>query len=691
MVTYSFSNLSIKSLIILILILFGTLFIDPSSVLAFEEPSDQALKGWDYLRLTDTGPVLAPMVVRMSKMLKPSIRFSEVWEREDQNTVLELDIKSEASDNQEILVGFFESPDWSDQPAHVHSFPGPGQYTLKDIPPGKYHLGAVMGMTADPWPEAGYYEAYHYQGMKSLPPKIKYIGVNESWPKPISVKTNFNTKSELLLSDTFKWKDPSINSSTLLSWYGNWKHMDPTRLVTIKTIDHEGKVIPFCRLTLFTEEEGSRGRWFKDMGTDSLGYGYCDQIDTQFSISMVVQHIFVPDQLLKISQFLRFEQIYNVAERPVIDIILDPIPIGNSKVTGKIHDQYGRPLEEFYLTIIKEEGDRLGSRDYKEINYKKPFSSPDGSFEMNNLVPGDYKMRARAFDYSAYDWNFFMWDFTIPEEGNQEIILDLTVEAKKLYYGKAVYKDDTPVLKGSWKAIYGKEKHDYDSLRLKPDGTFKVSISGEEYGKLKEYSKGLITIKDRSGNSCKVEIDELSENQNSPLKIILSGSEKPLESGVQSIKDKSKYIIDKKGYPVSFELYDTNGKLFKLEDHKGHPVLLYIFTTWCGPCKMEKGYLKEIISEWQKNGLEVIAISRGEDPDIVEDYVRRENPPYTVLVDKNEKVTSLFKGDDGKVPLPTNILLDKDHNVVFHQIGFNEDLSAILTAQINNILTKSPN
>ncbi len=382
------------------------------------------IEAWDYFRLTDVGPVLMPMMVRMAKTLKPSVRLSGVWEGEPQNTTVKLDIRVEAEKGGDILIGFFESPDWSAPPKHVRSFPAAGQYTLRDIPPGKYFLGAVMGMPQEPWPEAGHYRYYHSQYMTGRAPKSSGLGVHKSWPRPVIIEENETTNIPLLVSEGFGL---GTMKEMMLPWYGRWKKMDPTHLTTIRTLDHEGNPVPFCRIVLLTRQ-GERYMHFKELGTDAMGYGYCDYIDESFIVTMAQRFFLDPETLTHGYQSIGTEEVYLATDRPFITIRFEPLPKGHGKVAVKIRDQHGRPIQGYYLNIRKLDGDWTGAGDKTSVGLSTPVANSEGAFQVTDLAPGKYKMSVRGFDISAYVTR--RMEFTVPREEAATIEQDLEVEAK---------------------------------------------------------------------------------------------------------------------------------------------------------------------------------------------------------------------------------------------------------------------
>jgi len=157
---------------------------------------------------------------------------------------------------------------------------------------------------------------------------------------------------------------------------------------------------------------------FKELGTDAMGYGYCDQIDEGFIVSIATRRFFDPKTLTHGFQAARLtKEVHLATDRPFITIHFEPLPRGDGKVTGNVRDQHGQPLQGYYLTYSK------GS-----VSYSVPVANSKGAFQLTGLAPGKYKMRVRAFDYSAYVTATMK--FTVPREEAAAIEQDLEVEAK---------------------------------------------------------------------------------------------------------------------------------------------------------------------------------------------------------------------------------------------------------------------
>src|SRR5262249_32835344 len=246
--------------------------------------------------------------------------------------------------------------------------------------------------------------------------------------------------------------------------------------------DTHGAPLPFCWVT-FVDRDEQTTRGFHLAGTDDRGYAYCDQIDRTFSIT-AQRFDFIPERMASRWQFKSMAKLYGARARPVITLTLGPFPSGSGKVVGRVHDQHGRPLTQYYLSLTRYMSERLNWNDAEDWGMSVPIIHHEGRFEVSDLPPGTYTVRVRHFDYPTHVWSDEP-RLTIPEGPSVQSRLDIEVEAKDRLYGRALYQDGTPVYPGSWIAWF--EKYDEAkilqnfgragrafSLGTKPDGSFRV-------------------------------------------------------------------------------------------------------------------------------------------------------------------------------------------------------------------------
>ncbi|MDM1061999.1 TlpA family protein disulfide reductase [Empedobacter falsenii] len=112
-----------------------------------------------------------------------------------------------------------------------------------------------------------------------------------------------------------------------------------------------------------------------------------------------------------------------------------------------------------------------------------------------------------------------------------------------------------------------------------------------------------------------------------------------------------------------FSLADINGKRFDLSDFKGKYVYMDIWATWCGPCKVQIPFMKELEKQFHDAPIHFVSVSL----DKLED-----KPVWAKMVKENQMSgVQLFAGRednfgfDYKIEyIPTFIILDKEGNIM---------------------------
>ena|ERR1051325_5675458 len=118
----------------------------------------------------------------------------------------------------------------------------------------------------------------------------------------------------------------------------------------------------------------------------------------------------------------------------------------------------------------------------------------------------------------------------------------------------------------------------------------------------------------------------------------------------------------------------TGGTPIKLGDYSGKKVMLInLWATWCGPCRMETPELVRLHKEFQSRGVEMIGLST-ENPDAsarsVSDFVREFNVDYTIGWAKPEVAQIMMAG---RTSIPQSFIIARDGRVIRRFIGFNPD------------------
>tara|TARA_B100001287_G_scaffold46460_2_gene35526 strand:- start:5725 stop:7104 length:1380 start_codon:yes stop_codon:yes gene_type:complete len=121
-----------------------------------------------------------------------------------------------------------------------------------------------------------------------------------------------------------------------------------------------------------------------------------------------------------------------------------------------------------------------------------------------------------------------------------------------------------------------------------------------------------------------------------------------------------------KGSPSpKFKYKDIQGKIISLNQLKGKLVYIDVWATWCGPCKVQIPYLKQLEELYRNKAIEFVSISI--------DQPKDEEKWRKMVVEKKLKGIQLFADNAWKSSfvkdyviqgIPRFILLDKNGNII---------------------------
>jgi thiol-disulfide isomerase/thioredoxin len=115
----------------------------------------------------------------------------------------------------------------------------------------------------------------------------------------------------------------------------------------------------------------------------------------------------------------------------------------------------------------------------------------------------------------------------------------------------------------------------------------------------------------------------------------------------------------------------ASGAPIKLSDYAGKVLLVNLWATWCGPCRMETPELVKLHKEFQDRGVEMIGLST-EDPDAseesVSDFVREYKVDYHIGWATREVALTLMQGRGN---IPQSFIIARDGRILKRFIGFN--------------------
>jgi peroxiredoxin len=114
----------------------------------------------------------------------------------------------------------------------------------------------------------------------------------------------------------------------------------------------------------------------------------------------------------------------------------------------------------------------------------------------------------------------------------------------------------------------------------------------------------------------------------------------------------------------------ASGGAIKLADYSGKVLLVNLWATWCGPCRLETPELVKLHKEFQSRGVEMIGLST-EDPvasaQTVTDFVREYEVDYTIGWATREVAQALMQG---RTAIPQSFIIARDGRILKRFVGF---------------------
>ncbi len=123
------------------------------------------------------------------------------------------------------------------------------------------------------------------------------------------------------------------------------------------------------------------------------------------------------------------------------------------------------------------------------------------------------------------------------------------------------------------------------------------------------------------------------------------------------------------------------GERLAINELKGKPVLITFWATDCPSCIEEIPDFIALYQQFNKNGLEIIAVAMPYDPPShVQTLARDRQLPYAIALDIDGSLVRAF----GDVQLtPTTFLIDRQGVIVMHKVGtFDLESLKVLLAQL---------
>lgn len=119
-----------------------------------------------------------------------------------------------------------------------------------------------------------------------------------------------------------------------------------------------------------------------------------------------------------------------------------------------------------------------------------------------------------------------------------------------------------------------------------------------------------------------------------------------------------------------------DGQTVSLGDLDGKLVVVNVFASWCGPCRVETPHLVEIYNELDKDEVEFVGLNLQETSEAVKSFKEEFAIEYPLLLNEGGEITNIYR----PIGLPTTWFIDQEGIIRFTFSGpmTKESLQAIL-------------
>ncbi len=135
-------------------------------------------------------------------------------------------------------------------------------------------------------------------------------------------------------------------------------------------------------------------------------------------------------------------------------------------------------------------------------------------------------------------------------------------------------------------------------------------------------------------------------------------------------------------FPPEFTLPDLSGASVSLADFKGKVVVLDLWATWCGPCRMEIPFLVSLYEEYKDDGLVVVGVGLDKGGErVLKPFAESNNMSYPVLVGNPS-----IQAEYGVTGIPTTFILDRNGRISAKHVGFHPSMADGMKSEIVRLL-----
>ncbi len=136
-----------------------------------------------------------------------------------------------------------------------------------------------------------------------------------------------------------------------------------------------------------------------------------------------------------------------------------------------------------------------------------------------------------------------------------------------------------------------------------------------------------------------------------------------------------------------FSLERLNGESITLSDLRGQPVLVNLWASWCGPCRLEMPAMERIYKEYKDKGFVILAINTTYQDNLanVKAFIEEHNLTFPIILDQEGSTTQKYQ----LTVLPSSYFIDSEGIIQEVVIG-GPMAEALLRTRVETLIKERP-